>query len=30
MALHESGDRPNFFPKGAFRYDAESDVYVCP
>ena len=30
MALHESGDKPGFFPKGAFRYDAEGDLYVCP
>ena len=30
MALHESGDKPSFFPKGEFRYDAEEDVYVCP
>ncbi len=30
VALHESGDKPSFFPKSEFRYDAEEDVYVCP
>ncbi len=30
VALHESGDRPGFFPKGAFRYDVQEDACVCP
>ena len=30
VALHESGDKPGFFPKREFRYDAEGDVYACP
>jgi transposase len=30
VALHESGSKPGFFPKGEFRYDPETDVYVCP
>jgi transposase len=30
VALHESGSKPGFFPKGDFRYDSERDVYLCP
>lgn len=30
LALHEAGGSPKFFPKAAFVYDAERDLYVCP
>lgn len=30
VALHESGSKPNRFPKVEFRYDPEEDVYTCP
>jgi hypothetical protein len=30
VALHESGSKPDFFPKSAFRYDPVQDVYSCP
>ena len=30
VAVHESGDKPGFFPRDEFRYDAEEDVYACP
>jgi transposase len=30
VAPHESGSKPSFFPKIAFAYDAERDLYVCP
>jgi hypothetical protein len=30
LALHEAGGSPKLFPKSAFSYDAERDLYVCP
>jgi transposase len=30
LALHEAGGSPKLFPKAAFSYDAERDLYVCP
>ena len=31
LGLHEAGGRgSDFFPKGAFAYDAEKDIYLCP
>jgi transposase len=31
LGLHEAGARgSNFFPKSAFTYDAEKDLYICP
>jgi len=31
LGLHEAGGRgSNFFPKSAFTYDAEKDLYICP
>ena len=30
LALHEAGGSPKLFPKAAFVYDAERDLYVCP
>ena len=29
LALHEAGGTPKLFPKAAFIYDAEGDLYVC-
>ncbi len=30
LRLHEAGGRAGFFPKSAFAYVAEEDVYLCP
>ena len=30
LGLHEAGGRVGFFPKSAFAYDAEEDLYLCP
>jgi hypothetical protein len=31
LGLHEAGGRgSDFFPKSAFTYDAEKDLYLCP
>jgi len=30
LGLHEAGGRSGFFPKSAFAYDAEKDLYLCP
>ncbi len=30
LALHEAGGSPEFFPKSAFSYDAQRNLYVCP
>jgi transposase len=31
LGLHEAGGRgSDFFPKSAFTYDAEKDLYICP
>jgi hypothetical protein len=30
LGLHEAGGRAGFFPKSAFSYLAEEDLYLCP
>jgi len=30
LGLHEAGGRAGFFPKSAFAYVAEEDLYLCP